>query len=98
MIIRKVKWIFPNMKSTEYVLNDKIMFSKGQWKGLLFHLFGFGLSRAERELFNCKRFEIGNIINFYFLKWIVSFDKNGYKDHFRNVNIIEDKIIFNTNN
>jgi hypothetical protein len=96
MYIRKIKWTFSDMVSTNYSLNDKFFFSKGQWSGLMFSLSGLGLSKVEREFFKCKRFEFKNSVTLYFLKWYASYEIRPYKEHYRNVDITEDTIIFST--
>lgn len=95
-MFRIVKWEFPvcsvpYMFSTDLIIGKYIMLSKLQAEGLQFSISGLGLTKAEREIFNCKRFEIRNVINIYIGKLIISFDRRGYKRHMRNVNITYDQ-------
>lgn len=101
-MFRIVKWEFPTqsapyMFSTELVIGNHIMFSKLQAEGLQFSISGLGLTKAEREIFNCKRFKMLNTVNIYIGKLIITFDRRGYKDHMRSVKITYDQPLLKGN-
>lgn len=82
-IIRKIKWVYgKDMSNTDYIINNIFFFCRGLWPGLMFSISGLGLYKYEREIFNVKRFETRDAINIYFLKWVLTYDKKGYLDHF----------------
>ena len=96
-MIRLVKGQFPKyepyMFSTELVIGNKITISlllPGCWS---WGISGLGLSKTERELFNSKRFEFKDILNFYFGKLLISYNKDGFKNHMKNVFITSDKAL-----
>lgn len=100
MNIRFVEWVFgldldPGMRGKVLVLNNKFLLSKGKWKGLMLSITGLGLSKLERKFFGTKFLEVRNPINLYFLKWVFTYDRNGYGNHLRAVKVIQDKLIFN---
>ncbi|KEI94084.1 hypothetical protein N494_18350 (plasmid) [Clostridium botulinum A2B7 92] len=78
-----LKWEFCEMKAKEIVIGKKIQLSIGQYEGLQFSISGLGLlSKWEKE-FSCK----SDIINIYLGKLIISYNKKGYLDSLKNVDI-----------
>lgn len=97
-MIRLVKWQFPvhsepYMFSTEIVLGNRIMLSRLQADNWQWGVIGLGLSKAERAIFDCKRFDFRGILNIYLGKWIVSYNRKGYKGHMKAVKITTDKVL-----
>jgi hypothetical protein len=96
-MIRLVKWQFPKyepyMFSKQIVIGSKIMISRLLADGWQWSVVGLGLSKAERVLFDIKRFEFRGILNIYLGKLIISYDRDGYKKHMRHVTITADTVI-----
>jgi len=68
-------------ESKDIIIGDKLMISKGQYEGLQFSITGLGLKKFEREIFESKFLQIGNVVNIYIGKLIISYDKRGYMEH-----------------
>lgn len=97
-MFRIVKWEFPiaspaYMFSTELVIGNRIMLSKLHRKDPEFTLWGLGLSRIEREIRECKRFQIDDVIHLYLGKFLISWNRKGYKHHMKAVRITTDKVL-----
>lgn len=96
-MIRIVKWQFPQdnpyMFSKDIVIGDKIMISRLLVKSWQWAIIGLGLSKAEREIFGGKRFESRGILNIYLGKLLISYNRDGYKDHMRAVTITANKVL-----
>lgn len=96
-MIRFVNWQFPRenpyMFSKDIVIGSKIMLARLQAKGWQWAIVGLGLNKAEREIFECKRFEFRGILNIYLGKLIISYNRDGYKSHMKNVTITADKVL-----
>ncbi len=60
----------------------KILLFIGQYEGLQFSISGLGLCKWEKEL-SCE----SNVINIYLGKLIISYNKKGYLDSLKNVDI-----------
>ncbi|KKE78649.1 hypothetical protein DTX80_17790 [Bacilli bacterium] len=91
-MIRLVKWETEDkeIQGNRLVLFNRFSISKGQWDGFMFDLQGLGFSKSEK-LLGLKK---SNNITLYFLKWYISYDKEGYKDSLRLVNITKDFKLF----
>lgn len=97
MKIRKITWKWYNdTLSIDTIINDKIFLCSGSWDEFMFSIQGLGLSKAERELFNTKFLDLKDHMTIYFLKWYVTYDTRGYKEHYRNVDIIENMVMYDT--
>ncbi len=70
------------MEVKEIVIGKKILLFIGQYEGLQFSISGLGLYKWEKE-FSCK----SDIINIYLGKLIISYNKKGYLDSLKNVDI-----------
>ena len=97
-MLRKVKWQTDcgEIKGENLVIGNLVFF-KGQWSGLLFHVMGLGLTKAEKTLGFPKNKEK---TTFYCLKWGITFHRKGssYLDDLRNVVITFDEPLFNQSN
>lgn len=98
-MFRIVKWEFPvcspaYMFSTDLVIGNKIILGKLQSDKPQFSICGLGLTKAEREIFGGKRFQIKNVVNIYIGKLIISINRDGYKNHMKNVKITSDRPLF----
>lgn len=80
-MFRIIKWECIDMDITDFVFMNIISLSKGVWKGFHFGITGLGLNKFERDFFNTKIFfkRLNDIkhINIYFLKWVLSYNKDG---------------------
>lgn len=83
-------WTGDQIKGKYIVLFNCISLAKGQWNGLMFSIQGLGKSKTEKML-GLKR-NLNNI-TLYFLKWYISYDKQGYKDTLKNVNITNERVL-----
>lgn len=86
-MLKLVKWETDDkeMNGSQHVWFNKITLFKGQWEGLLFSIEGLGISKSDKLLgLNIKT---SNVITVYFAKWGVSYNKRGYEDTLRNVNV-----------
>ena len=96
-MIRFVKWQFPEhepyMFSREIVIGNKIMITLLQPGCWSWGICGLGLTKAERVLFDSKRFEFGGILNIYLGKLLISYNRKGYKKHMRAVTITADRVL-----
>lgn len=92
--MKLIKWTFGNgenkMYSSNLAVTDKLLISKGQYKGLQFDLIGFGLSKAEREIFNSKFMQFTGIWTAYIGRLIIQYNSKGIYDSLKNVNIYID--------
>ncbi|ACA47109.1 hypothetical protein HYH96_18275 [Clostridium botulinum] len=77
-----LKWKDFGMEVKEIVIGKKILLFIGQYEGLQFSISGLGLYKCEKE-FSCK----SDIINIYLGKLIISYNKKGYLDSLKNVDI-----------
>jgi len=89
---RVIKWKFSDMQGTE-IIGKKWGISKGQFNGLMFSVYGLGLTKAERSL-GRKFLGYTGICNIYLGKLIISYRAEGAYSNFRNVDIISDKPLF----
>ena len=82
-----LKWNFGDKYTEGYcenkniVIGNNIMISKGLYEGLQFSITGLGLKKFEREIFESKFLKVGNVVNIYIGKIIISYEKRGYKEH-----------------
>lgn len=90
---RVIKWKFSEMQGIE-IIGKKWGISKGQYKGLMFSVYGLGLTKAERSCFGRKFLEHTGICNIYIGKLIISYRAEGAYSNFKNVDIISDKPLF----
>nr|WP_242568296.1 hypothetical protein [Clostridium botulinum] len=77
-----LKWKDFGMEVKEIVIGKKILLFIGQYEGLQFSISGLGLCKWEKEL-SCE----SNVINIYLGKLIISYNKKGYLDSLKNVDI-----------
>lgn len=97
-MVRVVEWEFPTvspayMFSKELVIGNKLILSSLQTKDWNFGIVGLGLAKAEREIFGHKRFKLTDIIHIYCGRWLITYNRNGYKNQMQNVKITSDKVI-----
>lgn len=69
-----------------YVIGDKFIFYKGLYN-YKFSIEGLYHNEFERELLKCRKFEYNGQIVIRFRKFIFTYNKNGYIDNFKNMNI-----------
>ena len=69
-----------------YVIRNKFIFYKGLYN-YRFSIEGLYHNELERELLKCKKFEYKGQIVIRFMKFIFTYNKNGYIDNFKNMNI-----------
>ncbi len=89
---RVIKWKFSDMQGIE-IIGKKWGISKGQYKGLMFSVYGLGLTKAERSL-GREFFEHNGMCNIYLGKLIISYRAEGAYSNFKNVDIISDRPLF----
>jgi len=97
-MLRIVKWRFPQnnpyMFQQVIVIGKRLMISSLLSDSWQWSIVGLGLTKAERILFGSKPFEFRGILNIYLGKWIVSYNRDGYKKHMRGVAITADRVLF----
>lgn len=93
-MMRVVKWQTDDgeMQGENLVLG-KLVYFKGQWDGLLFHVMGLGLTKAEKALGFPKSKEKAT---FYCMKWGITLHRkhSTYLDDLRSVVITYDQSLF----
>lgn len=86
--MKLITWQFSDIHSTELSIGEHVFIEQGKWDGWLFSIAGLGLRKFERDIFGRGFFEIKNIVNVYFGKHVVSFDRRGSAEHYQSVKIV----------
>lgn len=88
--MKLISWKFSDLRGTDLAIGNHVLVSLGQWDGLMFSIYGWGLSKAERECFDTKFLRLRNVLNLYLGRIVVSYDKRGICEHLCNVKIVSE--------
>lgn len=80
------------LKYSCLVIGNRFIINKMFYDEFHFGLYGLGLNKLEREIFQQRFMEFRGILNFYIGRIIISYEKNGYKNAFKRMDIVKEKV------